>query len=82
MNMSEGNKTEVQIDSPRKPLEPVGDGVSDEQREIYAKLLAEYERIDEMRDTQVEGVSADAYNAELAPTPERNGGRLMRVDGV
>lgn len=64
--MSEKGTEEIKVDSPRKPLEPVGDGVSDEQREIYAKLLAEYERIDGMRDTQVEGVSADAYNAELA----------------
>ena len=75
--MSEKSTEEIKVDSPRKPLEPVGDGVSDEQRAIYAKLLAEYERIDGIRDTQIEGVSGnfdkekepysvEAYNAELA----------------
>lgn len=75
--MSEESTEETKVDSPRKPLEPVGDGVSDEQREVYAKLLAEYERIDGIRDTQIEGVSVSfdeekkpytvkAYNAELS----------------
>ena len=75
--MSEENKTEIKLESPRKPLEPVGDGVSDEQRAAYARLLTEYERIDKIHDTQVEGVSfsfdkekkpytVEAYNAELA----------------
>ena len=44
--MLEQGTEEIKVDSPRKPLEPVGDGVSEEQRGIYAKLLAEYERID------------------------------------
>ena len=64
--MSEKSTEEIKLDSPRKPLEPVGDGVSDEQREIYAKLLSEYERIEGIRDTQIEGVSAEVYDAELA----------------
>ena len=75
--MSEESTEEIKLDSPRKPLEPVGDGVSEEQREIYAKLLADYERIDGIRDTQIEGASVsfdkekkpytvEAYNAELA----------------
>ena len=75
--MSEESTEEIKLDSPRKPLEPVGDKVNDKQRAAYAKLLAEYERIDGIRDTQVEGVSisfdkekkpytVEAYNAELA----------------
>lgn len=75
--MSEESTEEIKLDSPRKPLEPVGDGVSEEQRVIYAKLLAEYERIDGIRDTQIEGATVsfdkgkklytvEAYNAELA----------------
>lgn len=75
--MSEESTEETKVDSPRKPLEPVGDGVSEEQKAAYAKLLAEYERIEGIRDTQIEGVSVsfdkekkpytvEAYNAELA----------------
>ena len=74
--MSEESTEEIKLDSPRKPLEPVGGKVSDKQRAAYAKLLAEYERIDGIRDTQVEGVSisfdkekksytVEEYNAEL-----------------
>ena len=78
--MSEERTEEIKVDSPRKPLEPVGDGVSDEQREVYAKLLAEYERIDGIRDTQIEGVSvsfdkdmlddvlSEIYNEEVKPS--------------
>lgn len=55
--MADENKKEIKLDSPRKPLEPVGECVSDEQSAAYAKLLAEYERIEEIRDTQVEGAS-------------------------
>ena len=43
--MSEESTEEIKVDSPRKPLEPVGGGVSDEQWSIYAQLLAEFERI-------------------------------------
>ena len=75
--MSEKSTEEIKVDSPRKPLEPVGDGVSEKQKAAYAKLLAEYERIDGIRDTQIEGVSVsfdkekepytvEAYIAELA----------------
>ena len=75
--MSEESTEEIKLDSPRKPLEPVGDGVSEEQRVIYAKLLADYEHIDGIRDTQIKGASVsfdkekkpytvEAYNAELA----------------
>lgn len=75
--MAEENKTKIMLESPRKPLEPVGECVSDVQREAYAKLLAEYERIERIRNTRCvgEGVSFDKekksyaieeYNAELA----------------
>ena len=74
--MSEESTEEIKLDSPRKPLEPVGDKVSEGQRAAYGKLLAEYERIGGIRDTQVEGVSisfdkekkpytVEEYNAEL-----------------
>ena len=74
--MSEESTEEIKVDSPRKPLEPVGDGVSEEQKAAYAKLLAEYERIEGIHDTQIEGASVsfdkekepytvEAYNAEL-----------------
>lgn len=55
--MSEERTEEIKVDSPRKPLEPVGDGVSDEQRTIYTRLLAEFERINAIHADQLEGVS-------------------------
>ena len=55
--MSEKSTEEIKVDSPRKPLEPVGDGVSEEQRTIYAQLLAEFERINAIHADQLEGVS-------------------------
>ena len=55
--MSEERTEEIKVDSPRKPLEPVGDGVSEEQRTIYAQLLAEFERINAIHADQLEGVS-------------------------
>lgn len=78
MNMAEESKTKVSLELPRKPLEPVGDGVNDEQRTAYAKLLADYERIKGMRNTPAVGFSAffglekepyataEEYNAELS----------------
>ena len=75
--MSEESTEEIKVDSPRKPLEPVGDRVSEEQKAAYAMLLADYERIEGIRDSQIEGVSVsfdeekkpytvEAYNAELS----------------
>ena len=55
--MAEESTEEIKVDSPRKPLEPVGDGVSEEQRTIYARLLAEFERINAIHADQLEGVS-------------------------
>ena len=55
--MSEERTEEIKVDSPRKPLEPVGDGVSEEQRRVYAQLLAEFERINAIHADQLEGVS-------------------------
>ena len=55
--MAEDSTEEIKVDSPRKPLEPVGDGVSEEQRSIYAQLLAEFERINAIHADQLEGVS-------------------------
>ena len=55
--MAEDSTEEIKVDSPRKPLEPVGDGVSEELRTIYAQLLAEFERINAIHADQLEGVS-------------------------
>lgn len=55
--MSKGKQAEIELPSIRKPLEPVGERVTKKQKAEYAKLLAEYERIDEIRDSQVKGVS-------------------------
>ena len=55
--VSEKSTEEIKVDSPRKPLEPVGDGVIEEQRTIYAQLLAEFERINAIHADQLEGVS-------------------------
>ena len=56
-NMAEDSKEKIEVDTPRKPLEPVGDGVGDAQKGIYAQLLAEYGRIKEIHSNQLEGVS-------------------------
>ena len=75
--MAEDSTGEIKVDSPRKPLEPFGDGVSEDQKAAYAKLLVEYQRIEGIRDSQIEGVSVsfdkekepytvEAYIAELA----------------
>ena len=68
--MSEKSTEEIKVDSPRKPLEPVGDGVSEEQKGIYARLLAEYERIKEIHGNQLEGVSWTVDKEKKAYTVE------------
>ena len=55
--MSKGKHAGIELQSIRKPLEPVGERVTKKQKAEYAKLLAEYERIDEIRDSQVKGAS-------------------------
>ena len=37
--MTEENKAEIKLDLPRKPLEPVGDGVCGEQSAAYDRVL-------------------------------------------
>lgn len=58
-NMSEDKEKEIKLEMVRKPLEPVGERVSCKQKKDYAKLLADYERIDGIRDSQVKGASAN-----------------------
>ena len=55
--MSKGKQAEIELTSIRKPLEPVGERVTKKQKSEYARLLGEYERIDEIRDSQVKGAS-------------------------
>lgn len=64
--MSKGKQAEIELPSILKPLEPVGERVTKKQKSEYARLLAEYERIDEIRDSQVKGASL-SFDKEKKP---------------
>lgn len=75
--MSKGKQAEIELPSIRKPLEPAGERVTKKQKAEYAKLLAEYERIDEIRDSQVKGASL-SFDKEKKPYTVREYNALVK----